>query len=143
MLSQFDRYSLDLETGELCRDGKRIDLRPQATTALQMLVHRSKQLVTHDELRREIWGDTSVEWDTGLHQVIRQVRRALQDDARNPTYIETVPRRGYRFRVEPTSEKPQRRQPPTSRRRDALLVLGGSLALPVMVVVFCVLVALG
>ena len=65
----FDQYSIDLETGELRRDGKRVDLQPQATTALQLLLRRPRRLVTHDELRQAIWGNTTVEWDAGLEYV--------------------------------------------------------------------------
>lgn len=138
----FDSYRFDPESGELRRGRLPIQLRPQATRALRLLLSRSNRLVTQEELRREIWGDTIVEWDTGLHQVMCQLRRALQDDPKDPAYIETVARRGYRFKHNlgvPAGSAARNDSLPRSRLRDALLVLSGVLAPPLLLVLICFL----
>ena len=82
-----------------------VKLAPQPFSVLAMLVLRRGELVTRDEIRTELWGDgTIVEFDQGLNYCIRQIRLILDDDAREPRFIETVPKRGYRFMVPVTSE---------------------------------------
>ena len=67
-------------------------------TILQLLARNPGRLVTRDEIRAEVWGtETSVDFDQGLNDCIRGIRAALNDQARDPTYVETLPRRGYRF----------------------------------------------
>lgn len=96
---RFDRFDLAPETGELFRDGMPVPLEPQPAALLVLLVMRAGELVTHDEIRRHLWGaDTHVNYQEGLHYCVRQIRLALGDAARDPRFIETVPRRGYRFR---------------------------------------------
>ena len=94
---RFARFELDLETSELWSDGRRVDLAPQPSRILAILVSRAGRLVERSELRRQIWGESWREWETGLHQAIRRIRVVLGDSARAPSFIETVPRRGYRF----------------------------------------------
>jgi DNA-binding winged helix-turn-helix (wHTH) protein len=133
----------------LWRAGKLVALRPQATSALRLLVSRRQRLVSQEELRREIWGGLAVEWSAGLHQVMRQLRRALGDDARTPLYIETVPRRGYRWmaraREVPASGPPAsgevRLGARSSRVRAAGIFLAGIATLPIAVLVACLLLA--
>lgn len=96
-------FELDLETGELWRDGAVVELPPQPTRLLLLLARRPGRLVTREQIREEIWGDTVVEFDTAINSAVRAVRAALGDDASDPRYIETVPRRGYRFVAEPAS----------------------------------------
>ena len=91
------RFELQVETDELRYDGRPVDLRPQAARALSLLVRRAGRLVTFDELRAELWGDQHLEWRNSLHQCVRDLRRALSDDARHPRFVATVPRKGYRF----------------------------------------------
>ena len=75
-----------------------VPLRQQAATILGMLVQQPGRVVTRDQIRDRLWGsDTVVEFDQGLNNCIRGIRTALQDDAQSPTYVETLPRRGYRF----------------------------------------------
>ena len=92
---QFGPFVMDLESGELRRDGRLVSLRPMATRALLLFVRNPGRLVSREELRRELWGGTAVDWGNGIHQAIRQVRRALGEHGHS--YLETVPRRGYRF----------------------------------------------
>ena len=93
----FGPFKLDCTTGELFRNGKPVPLPPKATLVLIALVSSPGRLVSHEALYETAWNGTVVEFDQGLYTCIRQIRKALGDDANNPRYIETVPRRGYRF----------------------------------------------
>jgi DNA-binding winged helix-turn-helix (wHTH) protein len=95
---RFGVFDLNPLTGELRKTGHRISLRPQAARLLAILARRQGQILTREELKDEIWGkDTFVDFEHGLNFGIRQIREALGDDADTPRYIETLPRRGYRF----------------------------------------------
>ena len=97
-LLRFGTFELDLKSGELRKDGEPIKLTPQPFKLLALLALRSGEVVSRDEIRRQIWcGDTFVDFDHGMNFCIRQIREALGDDAEAPRYIETRPRRGYRF----------------------------------------------
>lgn len=97
---RFGVFELDLKRGQLRKGGVRLKLRPQAFHALVLLASRSGDLVTREEMRKKVWsGDLIVDFDQGLNFCIRQVRSALADNADAPRFIETVPRRGYRFLV--------------------------------------------
>jgi DNA-binding winged helix-turn-helix (wHTH) protein/Tfp pilus assembly protein PilF len=94
----FGPYRLDLETGELRRSGIAVKLQAQPSKLLTLLVERAGELVTRDEIRRRVWGtDTFVDFDQSVNFCIRQIRAALHDSADRPCYVETVPRKGYRF----------------------------------------------
>lgn len=95
---RFGVFELDPRTGELRRSGALVKLQQQPFKVLALLVGRPGELVTREELRREIWGgDTYVDFDQGLNFCIKQIRTALGDQADTPRYVETLPRRGYRF----------------------------------------------
>lgn len=95
---RFAGFELNLQTGELRQDGVAIRLQPQPTLILTLLASRPGNLVTREEIQQRIWGaGTFVDFDTGLNSAIRQIRHALKDDTGSPRFIETVPRRGYRF----------------------------------------------
>jgi DNA-binding winged helix-turn-helix (wHTH) protein len=95
---QFGPFEADLETGELRRDGRRVQLQQQPFRLLRALIERPGELVTRDELRRTLWTEgTFVSFERGLTSAIRKVREALGDRADQPVYIETLPGRGYRF----------------------------------------------
>ena len=97
-LVRFGPFELDLESFELRKKGRLVPLRQQAVTILGMLVRHPGRVVTRDQIRERLWGsDTVVEFDEGLNNCIRGIRAALQDDAQSPRYVETLPRRGYRF----------------------------------------------
>ena len=98
-LFRFGVFELDSVTGELRKDGKsRPRIRDQALQILIMLLEKSEDLVSRDELRERLWpADTFVDFDHGLNTAINQVRSALGDSAANPKFIQTLPRRGYRF----------------------------------------------
>jgi TolB-like protein/DNA-binding winged helix-turn-helix (wHTH) protein/Tfp pilus assembly protein PilF len=95
---RFAGFELNLQTGELRQDGVAIRLQPQPTLILTLLASRPGNLVTREEIQQRIWGtETFIDFDTGLNSAIRQIRHALKDDTGAPRFIETVPRRGYRF----------------------------------------------
>jgi DNA-binding winged helix-turn-helix (wHTH) protein/tetratricopeptide (TPR) repeat protein len=97
-LVSFGTFELDLEAGVLHRHGRRVPLQEQPARILSLLVSRPSELVTREELRQLLWAsETFVEFDASLNAAITKVRRALGDSASAPRFIETVPRRGYRF----------------------------------------------
>src|SRR3989475_8770158 len=106
-LIRFDRFELDLRAGELRNGGTRIRLQEQPLQVLQALLEKPGEVVSREELQRKIWpSDTFVDFDHGLYNAIKRLREALGDDAEKPQYIETVPRRGYRFVGKLESAKP-------------------------------------
>jgi Tol biopolymer transport system component/DNA-binding winged helix-turn-helix (wHTH) protein len=97
-LIRFDAFEVDLKTGELRRRGLKIKLRDQSFQVLAMLLERPGQLVSREELQRRLWStDTFVDSDRGLNKAVNRLRDALGDSAGAPSFIETLPRRGYRF----------------------------------------------
>lgn len=106
---RFGVFELSPATGELRRAGLRVRIQPQPLRVLEILASRSGEIVSREDLRRAIWGDsTFVDFEHGLNFCVNQVRRALGDSATAPRFVETVPRRGYRFmapveRIEPVA----------------------------------------
>jgi len=97
-LVRFGHFELMLGSGELRKDGKTVNLAPQPARILVLLVSRAGQIVTRQEIAQEVWGSsTFVDFEQGLNFAIRQIRAALGDDADRPQYVETMPKRGYRF----------------------------------------------
>jgi len=105
-LFRFGAFEIQLETGELRKRGRKIKLPPQSFRLLALLLSSPGQLVTREAIRKEIWGSgTFVDFEHGLNFCVRQVRHALGESARKPRFIETLPRRGYRFVVEPSNRR--------------------------------------
>jgi len=94
---RFDVFELDAGSGELRRNGDRIKLPPQPFRVLELLVRRGGEVLTRADIRERIWCDSFVDFEQGLNFCIRQIREALGDTADAPRFIETLPRRGYRF----------------------------------------------
>src|SRR5690349_7389251 len=95
---RFGGFELALKSGELRKDGVQVKLQNQPFRVLAFLASHPGELVTRDELRQQIWQtDTFVDFEHGLNFCIKQIRSALGDNAQAPVYIETLPRRGYRF----------------------------------------------
>jgi len=95
---RFGLFEADIDNSELRKQGLKIRLQEQPFRLLAILLERSGQLVTREELRERLWGaDTFVDFDKGLTKAINRVREALEDSAENPRFIETVPKHGYRF----------------------------------------------
>src|SRR6266853_6427297 len=95
---RFGPFEADLETHELWKNGIKVKLGGQPFEILAVLLNRPGQLVTREELQREIWAaDTFVDFNHGLNAAVNKLRETLSDSAEEPKYIETLPRRGYRF----------------------------------------------
>src|SRR5882757_6573473 len=94
----FGVYELDRDARELRKRGVLIRLQDQPLRVLAILTGRPGEIVTRQELQAQIWGkETFVDFDQSLNKAVNRIREALNDDARTPQYIETIPRRGYRF----------------------------------------------
>ncbi|MCI0621106.1 MAG: winged helix-turn-helix domain-containing protein, partial [Acidobacteria bacterium] len=162
--ARFGDFEADLRSGELHKHGIRLKLQDQPFQVLVLLLERPGDLVTREELRQKLWPvETFVDFDTGLNNAVKKLRDVLGDSAEEPRYIETLPRRGYRFiarvengaqpappardlnELEPTAtaEAPPFKQKPithsalthraTARRRTALLGLTAIAALVLLV----------
>jgi TolB-like protein/DNA-binding winged helix-turn-helix (wHTH) protein/tetratricopeptide (TPR) repeat protein len=95
---RFDAYDVDMRSGEVRKHGIRLKLHRQPFQVLSLLLEHPGDVVTREELRQKLWpGDTFVDFDTGLNSAVKKLRDALCDSAEEPRYIETLPRRGYRF----------------------------------------------
>lgn len=93
----FGLFEFDPASLELARAGRAVRLKPQPAKVLAYLLARAGELVPRNDLQHHIWGDAYVDSEAGLNACIRDVRSALGDQVQAPTYVETVPRRGYRF----------------------------------------------
>lgn len=97
---RFGIFEVDLQQRELRKDGFKVKLREQSFLLLEALLDRAGELVTRDELRNRLWpADTFVDFDHSLNAAMKRLRDALEDDPNCPRFIETVPKRGYRFLV--------------------------------------------
>lgn len=116
-VASFGPFHFDLEKGQLTRGGRRVPLRPQPTRVLRLLVARAGELVRREELAAHLWGEGHhVDAERGINTCIRQIRRALGDQAEAPRYVETVPSEGYRFIAPVTSDEPPAAVGSTPRR---------------------------
>lgn len=102
----FEGFELRLDSGELLRAGSPVKIQPQPAKILEILASRSGEVVSREEIRRIVWGDSFVDSDASLNFCIKEIRRALGDSATSPSFIETVPRRGYRF-LKPVTVAPE------------------------------------
>ena len=104
---RFGAFEINSTAGELRRQGDLVKLAPQPLKVLDLLARRSGEVVTRNEIRDHVWsGDTFVDFDQGLNFCIRQIREVLGDTADAPKFIETLPRRGYRFVMPVTDATP-------------------------------------
>lgn len=95
---RFGVFEVDLDAGELRKNGTRIRLQEQPFQVLAVLLERAGQVVTREELRQKIWpADTFVDFDHSLNTAVNKIREALGDSASSPRFVETLARRGYRF----------------------------------------------
>src|ERR1700679_3600437 len=95
---RFGSFEADFGEGKLTKGGIRIRLQKQPLQILALLLERPGQVVTREEIQQKLWSrDTFVEFDDALNTAVRKLRAALNDSADNPRFLETVPRRGYRF----------------------------------------------
>src|SRR6516225_10626550 len=99
-VGRFGAFELDLRARELRKHGVKVGLPEQSIQILAILVKRSGEVVLREEIRKKLWpNDTIVEFDHSINAAINRLRGALGDEAGMPRYIETLPRRGYRFLV--------------------------------------------
>src|SRR5579863_7102359 len=97
-LLRFDDFELDVRAAELRKAGVKMRLQGQPIQVLAALLNRAGELVTREELRAQVWPvETFVDFDHSLHNAVARIREVLGDSAGTPRYIETLPRRGYRF----------------------------------------------
>jgi len=95
---RFDHFEVNLSLGHLLRGNVRVHLRDQSFQMLAMLLERPGEVVTRDELRRRLWGeDVFVDFENGLNTAASRLREALGDSSTRPRFIDTLPKRGYRF----------------------------------------------
>src|ERR1700745_3703396 len=103
---RFGPFEIDLPSTELRKRGMRLRLSGQPFQVLAILIERSGDLVTREELRSKLWSaDTFVDFDHGLNNAVARIREVLDDSSDAPRYIETMPRRGYRF-IAPLNDLP-------------------------------------
>jgi len=123
---RFGPFAVDLRSGELFKNGTKLKLQPQPVQILAVLLENPGELVTREELRQRIWpADTFVDFEQSLNTAIKKLRQALCDEAETPRYIETLPRRGYRFIAEVSEPAPTQQpsiatpviHPPSRNRR--------------------------
>src|SRR3981081_749425 len=94
----FGPYALDLRSGELRKFGTKVKMGEQAFQILRLLLETPGEMVTREELRTKLWAtDTFVDFDHGLNSAVQRLRDCLSDSAGKPRWVETIPRRGYRF----------------------------------------------
>src|SRR5215207_2545558 len=133
-LVRFGAFQLDLQTGELQKGGARINLPDQPFRVLATLLERPGELVTREVLRQRLWSaETFVDFEHGLNAAVRRLRDALGDSADVPRFIETLPRRGYRFIVpviQPPATEEASSRPEEPTKSEALPTPAVTLARP-------------
>lgn len=131
---QFGQFEVNAASGELLKNGKRVRLQEQPFRLLVVLLENAGEVVTREDLSSRIWPeDTFVDFDGSLRVAVRKLREALDDDAESPRYIETIPRRGYRFlgpAVHPAEVLPLLAAPPTSAASALVVTAPAAVAVP-------------
>ncbi len=136
-LYRFGTFEVDVRSGELRKQGRRISLQTQPFQVLVELLEHPGDVVTREELRQGLWpGDVFVDFDQGLNNAVKKLRLALGDDAENPRFVETVARRGYRFLapVEEGAGAGAAATPARSGRRRIVAVAAAVVLLPLIYV---------
>ena len=113
-LLRFGIFELDTESGDLRRRGRRVPLPEKPRRVLAALLENPGRLVTRQQLTERLWADgTHVDFDANLNAAIKALRDALGDQAQNPRFVETLPRRGYRFIAPVEAIEPEPSPPPS------------------------------
>jgi len=121
---RFGPFELDTQVGQLRKNGVGLKLQGQPVQILEILLEKPGQLVTRDEIRQQLWAsDTFVDFDHSLNSAIKKLRQALGDEADTPRYIETLPKRGYRFIGEVEREDVKEQPRPDTQETAAVAVL--------------------
>ena len=141
MIYRFGVFEFDSDSSELRKNGRLVALEPQPAKALALLLARGGEIVTRDELREAVWGpDTHVDFDRGLAYCLSQVRAALGDSGDNPRFVQTMPKRGFKFIAPLSAEAPAAlpaagilpnaiKQPRLPRRLEIAVAMVGGVAL--------------
>jgi len=121
-LLRFGAFELDIEGERLLRNSRGVRLQPQPFRLLCLLAGQAGRVVTREEIRAALWtSDTFVDFEQGVNFAIKQVREALGEDADHPIYIQTIPKRGYRFVAPVEALGSQSVQAPPQARTDGTL----------------------
>jgi DNA-binding winged helix-turn-helix (wHTH) protein len=123
---RFATFEVDLRSGEVRKGGVKLKLSGQPFQVLAILLERPGEVVTREELQKRLWPDTFVDVDHNLNTAINKIREVLGDEAENPRFVETLPRRGYRF-IGPTEGKAARVEG-IAKTRSRFRVVGAGLA---------------
>src|SRR5438270_8020058 len=94
---RFGAFEADVQTGELRKDGVKLKFSGQPFQVLAILMERPGDVVTREELQKRLWPDTFVDVERNLNTAVNKIREVLGDSAESPRFVETLPRRGYRF----------------------------------------------
>ena len=138
----FGSFELHPASGELRRSGRRVHLAPQAFELLVLLTRRSGDVVTRDEIRQALWpSDTFVDFDAAVNGCISQIRSILLDKASSPRFVETLPRRGYRFLAPVTTVARQAEQPPEATAESAPIAATTRVPVRALVAIVAILTA--
>jgi Tol biopolymer transport system component/DNA-binding winged helix-turn-helix (wHTH) protein len=126
---RFGAFEADMQTGELRKNGVKLKLSGQPFQVLAMLLERPSEVVTRKEFQNRLWPDTFVDFEDNLNTAINKIREALGDSAEKPRFVETLPRRGYRFigTIEPTQQPVESVEPAKAKAwgsRKWWLILG-------------------
>src|ERR1700749_4473679 len=103
-LLRFGNFEVDLRSGELRKAGVKLKFGGQPFQVLAILLERPGEVVTREELQKRLWPDTFVDVERNLNTAINKIREVLGDSAESPRFVETLPRRGYRFIGEPEAQ---------------------------------------
>jgi DNA-binding winged helix-turn-helix (wHTH) protein len=124
-LVRFGTFEVDLRAGELRKAGVKLKLTGQPFQVLAILLENPGQVVTREELQKKLWPDTFVDFDHNLNAAINKIRELLGDSAESPRFVETLPRRGYRFigAVNGGSQAAQEKTPTVWGRNAAIRFL--------------------
>ncbi len=118
MLHKFGVFEFDSDTGELRKNGRAVALEPQPAKALALLLARAGEVVSREELRDAVWGsETHVDFDRGIAYCLSQIRTALGDSGDNPRFVQTIPKRGFKFIAPVARDASVAREPPVHAAR--------------------------
>jgi TolB-like protein len=110
-LLRFGAFEFDIKNGDLRKEGSLVRLKPQPLKLLTLLVSQAGEVVGRNDIQERLWGPgTFIDFEQGVNHCVRQIRMALGDDAINPRYVQTLPRRGYRFLPAPQMSETEERR---------------------------------
>ena len=132
MIYRFGVFEFDAISGELRKGGRLVSLEPQPSKALALLLAKGGDVVSREDLRDAVWGqETHVDFDRGLAYCLSQIRAALGDSGENPRFVQTIPKRGYKFIAPVATETPQAesRKPTAGSPRTFILAAAAFLVI--------------